>query len=416
MNNLHKKKRVVVAMIGARRHYAVPCLLYEAGCLNRFFTDFYVGNKPILEAVLKVIPVSKRPLGVLRMLGRKNKILPADKITSFDLFGLWYVNAQRKSKNAQELDLIFLKAAQIFSENIFKYGLSNCNVLWGFNGAAMELFEYAKKNHIHCILDQTSNPNEIEQKLTNEEHKVWGSWLPAGEQFVSQSIFKKRERNEWELADTIVAGSSFVGRGLIECGVPAHKIKIVTRGIDLSSFPHQSRAVFDGKRPLRVLFVGRVSIMKGIPYLLQALRQLGPKRVEARLVGSVSIDESRLAVFNDVATVMGAIARSDITAQYKWADVFCFPSITEGSATVTFEALATGLPVITTTNAGSIVRHGCDGYIVDIRDPDGLAQAMIKYYENPALLASHQKAAVEGRVRVSLDSYRTEIVGLVEKL
>lgn len=416
MNSLHKKKRFVVAMIGARRHYAVPFLLYEAGYLDRFFTDFYIGNKPILEAVLKIIPVSKRPLGLLRMLGRKSKLLPADKITSFDLFGLWYVNAQRKSKDAQELDAIFLRAAKIFAKNIFKFGLKNCNVLWGFNGAAIELFEYAKQHRIHCILDQTSNPNEIEQKLTNEEHEVWGSWLPAGEQFVSQSIFKERERKEWALADTIVAGSSFVERGLIECGVPAHKIHIVTSGIDLSSFPHQSRSVFDGKRPLRVLFVGRVSIMKGVPYLLQALRQLGPKRVEARLVGNVSIDESHLAKFNDVATVIGAVPRSDITAQYKWADVFCFPSITEGSATVTFEALATGLPVITTSNAGSIVRHGCDGFIIDIRDPDGLAQAMIKYYENPVLLASHQKAAIEGRERVSLDRYRSKLVDLVDKL
>jgi glycosyltransferase involved in cell wall biosynthesis len=416
MNNVLEQKRVAVAMIGARRHYAVPHLLHEAGCLEHFFTDFYMGNKPILEMLLKAIPVSRRPSALIRMLGRKDDALPADKITSFDLFGLWYVYAQRNSIHTRDLDNIFLKAAQVFAANVIKHSLGNSNVLWGFNGASTELFGYAKQRGIHCILDQTSNPNEIEQKLTNEEHKVWSEWLPAGEQFVSHSIFKERERTEWKLADTIVAGSSFVARGLIECGVPAYKIQVVTSGIDLNRFSPPSRSVFDGKRPLRILFVGRVSIMKGVPYLLKALKQLGPKRVEARLVGSVYIDRSHLAMFNDVASVVGAVPRSDIEAQYKWADVFCFPSITEGSATVTFEALASGLAVITTPNAGSIVRDGCDGYIVGIRDFEGLASAILKYYENPMLLAAHQKAAVEDRERVSHDRYQYELMDLVQKL
>ncbi|MDQ7028789.1 MAG: glycosyltransferase family 4 protein, partial [Ardenticatenia bacterium] len=55
------------------------------------------------------------------------------------------------------------------------------------------------------------------------------------------------------------------------------------------------------------------------------------------------------------------------------ADVFVFPSLQEGSALVTYEALACGLPVVTTPNAGSVVRDGIEGFLVPIRDVEALA-------------------------------------------
>jgi len=66
----------------------------------------------------------------------------------------------------------------------------------------------------------------------------------------------------------------------------------------------------------------------------------------------------------------------DPISLYQQADVFAFPTIEEGSALVTYEALACGLPVITTPNAGSVVRDRVEGSIVPIRDVDVLAAAL----------------------------------------
>jgi len=55
------------------------------------------------------------------------------------------------------------------------------------------------------------------------------------------------------------------------------------------------------------------------------------------------------------------------------------PSICEGSATVTYEALASGVPVICTPKTGSMVRHGVDGNIVPIRNPEAIAQSIENY-------------------------------------
>jgi glycosyltransferase involved in cell wall biosynthesis len=384
--------------------------------LERLFTDSYIGNKPWLEALLKAIPVSKRPAALQRLLGRKDGVLPANKVTSFDLLGVWYVRAQRKAKHERTLEEVYREGAVRFADKVLKHGLTGCSVLWGFNGASLELFKHAKQQGIHCILDQTSNPKLLEQRLTEVEHERWHEWLIESGRFETKSILRDREHEEWALADTIVAGSEFVRNGLIQCGTSQNKIHVIPSGIDLTKFVIREKPPFDGKRPLRVLFVGRVSVMKGIPYLLEALASLGPDRVEARLIGGISICRSALEQYLDVVTAVGAVPRSLMAEQYQWADVFCFPSITEGSAAVTYEAIASGLPVITTPNAGAIVRDGIDGFIVPIRDADGLARAMSEYIEHPDLVACHKQAVAERRNEAGLERYRSDLVHLVQGL
>ena len=73
---------------------------------------------------------------------------------------------------------------------------------------------------------------------------------------------------------------------------------------------------------------------------------------------------------------------------------------------MTYEALASGLPVVTTPNSGSIVQSGVDGFIVPIRDPDALAETIGLYISDRELLAQHQAATLQRRERAGFDRYR----------
>jgi glycosyltransferase involved in cell wall biosynthesis len=79
---------------------------------------------------------------------------------------------------------------------------------------------------------------------------------------------------------------------------------------------------------------------------------------------------------------LGRIARERIHEEFAAADVFVLPSLAEGSAGVTYEALAAGVPVVTTPAAGSVVRDGVDGRIVPERDPVALADAIAEIVED----------------------------------
>ena len=127
---------------------------------------------------------------------------------------------------------------------------------------------------------------------------------------------------------------------------------------------------------MRVLFVGTLQLRKGVQYLTEALRQLPSKFFEARFVGPNLLSDYVTRELSRDFELVGAVPRSEMSAHYQWADVFVLPTLSEGSANVCAEALAAGLPVITTPNAGSTVEHEMNGLIVPARDSSALASAI----------------------------------------
>ena len=75
-----------------------------------------------------------------------------------------------------------------------------------------------------------------------------------------------------------------------------------------------------------------------------------------------------------------------------------------------------GVPVITTPNAGSIVRNGVDGFIVPIRSPDALADAIARYQMDRKLLSQHKAATAQSCRGASLDRYKADLACLVNNL
>ena len=400
-------------MLGARMHYAVPRLLFEAGLLERLFTDSYIGNKPWLELILRSVPARRAPRGLLRWLGRKDVALTANEVLSFEALGLWFVWARKRAKTHVETQAVFREAAQRFNAAILRSGLGAAPIVWGFNNASLELFQAAQAQGRQCIVEQTILPPELEFKLMREELARWPGWQPGLNILEVDRADVDRAEQEWALADCIVACSHFVREGLERCGVPEGKIRVVPYGVDVNRFSPMAKHERDVGAPLRVLFVGEVGLRKGVPDLLEALVRLGPARVVARFAGEVALAHERLDAFADVATFLGPVPRVMMPEIYRWADVLVLPSIVEGSAAATYEALLSGLPVVATPNAGSIVRSGVDGFIVPIRDPEALAKTIGRYASDRKLLAEHQAATLQYRERAGLDRYKANLVRVI---
>jgi glycosyltransferase involved in cell wall biosynthesis len=95
------------------------------------------------------------------------------------------------------------------------------------------------------------------------------------------------------------------------------------------------------------------------------------------------------------------------------ADVFVFPSLFEGSAVVTYEALACGLPSVVTPNAGSVVRDGIEGFLVTPRDVETLAQRMERLGNDPELRARMAAGARTRALAFDWPRYHASLVGVV---
>jgi glycosyltransferase involved in cell wall biosynthesis len=346
-------------------HYAVPRILEASGQLERLYTDICaVRGWPRL---LNFIPNSLRSATVNRLLSRAPRGVPPSRITAFNNFGYKYAK-RRNAIVRQGRFAVHLWAGQEFCRRILKEGFGSAGGVFTFNSAGLEVLQRAKQTGLKAVTEQTIAPMSLELKLLNDEAGRFPGWEASTEN-AGASAYCHREEEEWKAADLILCGSEFVRDGIARCGGPVGKCVVVPYGVDVvdrrSDVRGQRSAM--GNRPLRVLTVGTVGLRKGSPYVFEAARQLKDK-AQFRMVGSIGVGHEAEIKLREHLELTGPVPRSELAGHFDWADVFLLPSLCEGSATVTYEALAYGVPVICTPNTGSVVRDGVEGFIVPIRD------------------------------------------------
>lgn len=400
-----KRGRVVVGQLGARMHYGVPRILQTASLLERLYTDICaIKGWPRL---LRLIPSSVLPGGVRRLQGRVPIGIPPKRITAFTRFGYEYASRRHQARSVTEMTAVHLWAGERFNELIVKHGFGNASLVYGFNSASEGLLKATKQCGLKGVVEQTIAPRSAEVRLLNEEIEVFPEW---GERIVDENSDKyvSCEQREWALADKILVASEFVKQEIEAVGGPVDKCRVVPYGVELKRFSMIQKTKIQTRenKVLRVLFIGGVGLRKGVQYLLSALRQLQGLPIHCRIVGGIHVDRSILGrLLPKNVELVGPIARTEIHKEYANADVFCLPSLCEGSATVVYEALAAGLPVITTPNAGSIVRDGKEGFIVPIRDADAIADRLERLAMDTALLEMLSEAACARSNYGSLEAY-----------
>ena len=388
-------------------HYAVPRILHQIGCLERLYTDTYIGNKPSLKQFLKVLPSWAQSRELSRLAGRDDSVIPGEKVTSFDVLGARYALARRLARGDTARIAAFEQFGQLFNRAVVGKGFGTADTVWGFNTASLGVFQAARAKGMTCVLEQTILPRCLEQQLLSEIAEECRDWQRDFR--IGDGGLQNLEQAEWELANTIVVGSKFVADGLEVCGVAPERIRVIPYGVDPARFRTLAEPSRVEGRPLRLLFVGEVGLRKGVPYLLKALDHLPPGLVEAKLVGSITLDRHRLARYERSAKFIGPLPRTEMPDLFRWADAFVLPSIVEGSATVTYEALLSGLPVITTPNSGSIVEDGVSGRVLPVRDWRALADAIQAYAEDRDLLDRHRAGVLSSREAATISRYAGDL-------
>jgi glycosyltransferase involved in cell wall biosynthesis len=125
-----------------------------------------------------------------------------------------------------------------------------------------------------------------------------------------------------------------------------------------------------------VLWLGTVSVSKGIQYLVEAARMLAGHPITVSVVGPLRIRDEVVRSAPPSVTFEGPVPRNKTDDYYRWADVFVLPTVSDGFALTQLEAMAHGLPVIATPNCGRVVSDGQDGFLVPARDAEALADAL----------------------------------------
>jgi glycosyltransferase involved in cell wall biosynthesis len=276
------------------------------------------------------------------------------------------------------------------------------DIFHGWNGFSLQSLQRAKARGMITVVECASAHPTVQRTLLEPEYQRWGvPWHVPRWNY-------GRVLRELALADYITIPSAFVRESMSAQGFPLSKLIEIPFGVDLAKFsPSPSPKT---GRPVRFIFAGQVSIRKGVPYLLEAWKRLKLPDSELWLSGGVTSDFA--AIRHRWANVEGIRFlgySSMLPTVFQQCDVFVFPTIEEGSALVTYEALASSLPVITTPNAGSIVRDGQEGYIVPVRDIDALCERMERLWESSLLREAMAHAARHRAEQYGWDRYQRDL-------
>jgi glycosyltransferase involved in cell wall biosynthesis len=231
--------------------------------------------------------------------------------------------------------------------------------------------------------------------------------------------------DQWLLRrfDRVIAVSHATKREMVDAGVPSHLITVVHNGIDTDIWsPHQVRASLreelrlDPSCPV-VGYVGRLSPEKDLVTWLYAAGIVGQHCPETHfVVVGEGQDGQLLAHLRQQAMELGIAAqvhflgyRAQLLPAYAAFDLFMLSSRREGICNSLLEAMAMGLPVVTTDAGGTreLVIDGQTGYIMQQRDVDSLARAVIKLINDASL---RQRMGHAGRDRVEKEfSFRQRL-------
>lgn len=247
--------------------------------------------------------------------------------------------------------------------------LEPCDVFHCLSSFGVASHRGAKARHgALTVCDRGSSHIQFQNDILREEYLSLGMpYRPIDPRVI------ERELTEYDECDLIFVPSRFVQRSFIDRGVSEEKLRVVPYGVDLEMF----RPVKKEDKVFRIIYVGELSVRKGIHYLLEAASRFSEKEVEVWLIGS-ALPESQALLnrYKGRFRHLGVLPRAELHRYYSQGSVFVIASIEEGLALVQAQAMACGIPIIATVNTGAedLFSDGVEGFIVPIRDANAIAE------------------------------------------
>lgn len=395
---------VVCAQIGSREHYTLPRALYRADQLSLFYTDTWASR-----------PLRTITYGPLRRLAdRFHPELPPECVHAFNTSAIveWSRDRLMPARGVAATFHRYLSIGQGFGIRVARHmAASGVRPLAfiGYNTGCLEPIRLVKSWGVPAVVGQI-DPGRTEEELVHRESDKWPGWAALPGRIPDE--YYARLASEWGVADRVIVNSEWSRAALVAQGVPTDKLSVIPLAYDPP--PVVSKVDRHPSDRLTVLWLGQVILRKGIQYLIAAARLI--PRIRIVVVGPIGISPNAIATAPGNVEFVGPVPRSQANDYYRLADVFVLPTLSDGFALTQLEAMAHGLPVVTTPNCGEVVTDGVDGLIVPAGDAEKLAEALDTLAADPHRREEMGRRARETAGRFSLDRFAARLVELITAL
>lgn len=355
-----------VSQIGRREHYALPAYLHRRGLLRLFATDIWA-------------PWASGPASAFchhKLIQRFETSMRGAPVVSQPLWEILSARWGRRDPIGRTVreGMAFGAFARRHFE---RRGVAETDVIIGYTAANLEQLRLARQRGARALHVQV-DPG----RHWYETRRQAQSASPEAEDLspMPDAGFFDRIGQEWREADRVIVHSAHSREALLAQGVDAARCVVIPPAFAAVGEAPMRRP--GHARKPRVLFVGNHCLAKGYHTFVDAARRAGAA-YEFVSAGKTMMRPDFLAEASRHVRILGPKTRAEVRAEMARADVFVFPTLSDGFGLVQLEAMAAGLPVIATPCCGDVVRHGHDGFIVPPRDPAAIVDALESLRADP---------------------------------
>jgi glycosyltransferase involved in cell wall biosynthesis len=407
-------QKVVVVQSGARDAYQLALALAERGMLEALVTDLFW---PLDQTWARTV-LSKLPAGIQSLLSQRSerrishaqiKLCAFSGLATLLLDKLPRIPLSVRRKMTRYTDsqlgkragrLAAKKNAGLVSYSYYGYDAFNH---YRRAGILFQLHPHPASMR-RILREELAAHPDCASSLTQE----WELSLP-------EKDFQHLVR-ETKMASSFLVASSFTRSTLVEHGTPAEAIRVIPYGVDSDRFSPAPQRRSPQHAKLQLLFIGRINQRKGIKYLLEALRLLDTDKVELTVCGRVVDGLELFHPFASLVKIRPSVSATELVEAYQSADLFVFPSVAEGFGQVLLESLACGLPILSTTHtaAPDLIEHGVQGFVVEPRRPDLIAERIEWAITHRTELIEMSHAARLRAEQFTWERFRSEAAGAID--
>ena len=353
------------------------------------------------------LPPGKRARALRRVVGRRaaNRVVPGiapDRIHNHPQLAVVARLRRRLLLAGRDTTVVDRMLSQMF-----RAIARQCDsaAVVGTQSSCLELFD----GRTFRIMEQVSPPLRYERTVAAEELARFRGWAPEG--VAKPRPWDHRMEAEWQEADLIWVPSRHLINISADFGADATKFRVIPYPV--RPVPYMSRTKSLGsRRKLQVIFAGTLMLEKGVQYIYQALRNRSNLPVTVDFYGSANLAPLGLRRLSEVGTIHGPVPRTELFHKFLNADLLLFPSLSEGSALVTLEAAALGLPVVATEDAGP----SASAMLIAPRSPEAISEALERLIDYRDHLESMSAAGLAETANRTASRYSMSIVNSIRSL
>ncbi len=258
---------------------------------------------------------------------------------------------------------------------------------------ARELFREARGMGIAPILGQI-DPGPFEDRKVSEIAKRWPEFKTPFQQ--GTEAYYSIWREECRLSARVIVNSEWSRAALVREGIDFDKIKICplvyTPPAAALGWKRTYPKAFTRERPLRVLFLGQCILRKGVAESIGAAQAMADLPVEFTFVGNTDIEHLDGHFGRGRIRHVRRVSRDECEAYYRVADVFLFPTHSDGFGLTQLEAQAWKLPIVASRFCAEVVKDGETGWVLDEISVSNIAETLGRILKDPSELARRSTA------------------------